>query len=307
MRATTCLLRVQLLLLLVIQLASMCDGALTAAPPPWPGTDATAPLFHVSPAGCRGGVAPLHHGWTNDPNGPFEFKGVHHVFWQSRTDVTGPEFWGHAAGNLSHWHCMPAAIAPGVDYDGTNTPYDAGGVWTGSVTVVNDVPIATYPGEPGDRWCDASPLNLSDPLLTTWKKSTLNPLGINGGAGNGGLGTAGGPLGCTGAWKEASGNWTTTIQTASHGGTCPGGGCPPNTKLRTAFFTSHNFVNWSFVGLLNCPECDAVVTPCCDFYPVNCSGPDCANPGGNRWIFGVNDGNGIKSGAITGTFDRATL
>ena len=27
--------------------------------------DDRAPIFHVSPAGCRGGVAPLHHGWTN--------------------------------------------------------------------------------------------------------------------------------------------------------------------------------------------------------------------------------------------------
>ena len=35
---------------------------LAAAPPV---TDDNAPIFHVSPAGCRGGVAPLHHGWTN--------------------------------------------------------------------------------------------------------------------------------------------------------------------------------------------------------------------------------------------------
>ena len=109
--------------------------------------DDNAPIFHVSPAGCRGGVAPLHHGWTNgapahhtvspsvflcaavtlrassltpddtysytccfaDPNGPFEYKGTHHIFYQSRGSATvwshGPTFWGHAAGNLSHWHC----------------------------------------------------------------------------------------------------------------------------------------------------------------------------------------------------------
>ena len=30
-----------------------------------PVVDDNAPIFHVSPAGCRGGVAPLHHGWTN--------------------------------------------------------------------------------------------------------------------------------------------------------------------------------------------------------------------------------------------------
>ena len=37
--------------------------------------DDSAPIFHVGPAGCRGGTAQLHHGWTNDPNGPFEYKG----------------------------------------------------------------------------------------------------------------------------------------------------------------------------------------------------------------------------------------
>ena len=121
--------------------------------------DDSAPIFHVGPAGCRGGVAPLHHGHTNDPNGPFEYKGVHHLFYQSRGSATewsgGDTYWGHAAGNLSHWTCLPPAIAPGVDYsDGSSTPYDAGGVFTGSVTVVDGVPIATYPGEHGDHWCE---------------------------------------------------------------------------------------------------------------------------------------------------------
>ena len=32
--------------------------------------DDMAPIFHVSPAGCRGGVAPLHHGWTNGAPSP---------------------------------------------------------------------------------------------------------------------------------------------------------------------------------------------------------------------------------------------
>ena len=143
-----------------------------------------------------------------DPNGPFEYKGTHHIFYQSRGSATvwshGPTFWGHAAGNLSHWHCMPAAIAPGVDYDGSPTKYDATGIFTGSVTIVDDVPIATYPGEPGDNWCDAQPLNLSDPLLKVWKKNKANPLGNDGT-----LHTTGGPIGCTSAWREPSGNWTT--------------------------------------------------------------------------------------------------
>ena len=38
---------------------------LLAAASEMPFVDDNAPIFHVSPAGCRGGVAPLHHGWTN--------------------------------------------------------------------------------------------------------------------------------------------------------------------------------------------------------------------------------------------------
>ena len=152
------------------------------------------------------------------------------------------------------------------------------------------------PGEPGDSWCDASPLDLTDPLLKVWKKSSLNPLGNDGT-----LGTTGGPLGCTGAWREASDNWTTTIQSNKHGG----------TGLKTAFFTSHDFIRWSFVGLLDCPVCDKLVTPCSDFYPIpdgtTHSGP--ATPAtGTRWIFGINTVRPINAGGmITGTFDRQTL
>ena len=36
----------------------LCYGVASAV-------DDSAPIFHVGPAGCRGGDAPLHHGWTN--------------------------------------------------------------------------------------------------------------------------------------------------------------------------------------------------------------------------------------------------
>ena len=38
---------------------------------------------------------------------------------------------------------MPPAIEPGKDFDGTPTPYDVGGIFTGSVTVVDGTPVAT--------------------------------------------------------------------------------------------------------------------------------------------------------------------
>lgn len=130
-----------------------------------------------------------------------------------------------------------------------------------------------------------------------WKKSKLNPLGNDGT-----MKTTGGPLGCTAAWKEASGNWTTTIQSNKLD---PSG----TTGLKTSFFTSHNYINWSFAGDLECPVCDKLVTPCSDFYPATCTDPDCTNPNtpGAKWIFGINTANPRAGGMIKGTFDRSTL
>ena len=42
--------------------------------------------------------------------------------------------------------------------------------------------------------CDASPANLSDPLLKVWKKSSHNPIKAHGPQTTG-------PLGCSSAWK----------------------------------------------------------------------------------------------------------
>lgn len=130
---------------------------------------------------------------------------------------------------------MPPAIAPGIDLsDGANTSsYDGRGIFTGSVTIVDGIPIATYPGEVyggdkhADNWCEASPANLSDPLLTVWKKSPLNPLGNDTT-----MKTTGGPLGCTAAWKEPSGNWTTTIQSNRYAaGELLSGALPPSERV----------------------------------------------------------------------------
>ena len=111
--------------------------------------------------------------------GPFTYKNVSHMFYQYHPlpckSGPGPGHceisWGHVAGNLSHWHCLPPAILPGQDYDGTDTPYDKSGIFTGSVTIVGDSatrggplsqgPIATYPGEPGDKMCEAMPVDLA--------------------------------------------------------------------------------------------------------------------------------------------------
>jgi beta-fructofuranosidase len=274
---------------------------------PWIG--AAANRFHIFTPCMHGRSA---GGWTNDPNGPFTYKGTSHLFYQYHPIPCEPGpgpghckiAWGHVAGNLSHWHCLPSAILPGQDFDGKSTPYDAAGIFTGSVTILGDKgPVATYPGEPGDKMCEAMPVDLTDPLLVKWKKYSGNPIKPPGPHPSG-------PLGCTSAWKDESGNYTTTIQAHMDQLPQPGDALQPEHqqasstggRLRTTFWTSSNFVDWSFVGVLNCPACDVCVQSCSDFYPA---------PGGpaNRWIFGINTGGcGLRSGGmITGNFDRASL
>ena len=280
------------------------------------------PIFHISPAGCGGG-------WTNDPCGPFEFKGMHHYFYQFTATIEkkgknpgpdGPIGWAHVAGNLSHWHCLPPAIMPGVDHgnalnNGTSW-YDREGIFDGAVTVVNGVPVAAYPGigAAGGALCEASPLDLNDPLLRVWKKDHHNPMMRH-------MSPKAGTLGCTNGWQDppppssvssssasasasvsavssakggAGRNWTTTIELD--------GGC--YGACAVTFWTSNNYVNWSYIGNLSgLPPAFAVgVQDCSDFYPA--PGPSgCSSPAQHdRWVFGDNRG-----GAITGTFDRARL
>jgi beta-fructofuranosidase len=176
-----------------------------------------------------------------------------------------------------------------VDYDNSTTTYDTSGIFTGSVTVVDGSPVATYPGEPGDHMCEASPVDLTDPLLTQWRKSKANPIKPTGPS-------VSGPLGCTSAWKEASGNWTTTIQSNDVG-----------NGLKTTFWTSHDYVQWSYVGVLHgCAVCDACVQSCSDFFPAPATG---GGIDASKWVFGINTGGcGLASGGlVAGTFDRATL
>eukprot|EP00937_MAST-01D_sp_MAST-1D-sp2_P007582 g7582.t1 len=273
-------------------------------------TDPFAPIFHVSPAGCGGG-------WTNDPNGPFEFNGVHHLFYQyaGPGSGTGPGprghkiSWGHVAGNLSHMHCLPPAIKPGVDFDGTPTPYDPTGIFTGSVTVVDGIPIATYPGEPGDNMCEASPLNLSDPLLTVWRKSTANPLPRQRWAPH-----TTGPLGCTASWRGGSGgDWTTTIQSTDAPAPAPAAPAATGGPMRTTFWQSADFLNWTYLGNLRCPACDQCVQSCSDFFrlPSGAGGASGSGGGGGNdtWVFGINTGGcGLRGGGgVPGAFDRAAL
>ena len=153
--------------------------------------------------------------------------------------------------------------------------------WGNSVTIVGGLPVATYPGERhshDDQMCEASPVNLSDPLLVQWRKNPANPLRRDM------LPSTTGPLGCTSSWREGD-NWTTTIESKTDG---------RRSGPRIGFWTSANYVNWSFVGFLNCPICELCVKSCASFYPAP-DGP------ADSWVYGINSGgcNLMSGGMVT--------
>jgi beta-fructofuranosidase len=73
---------------------------------------------------------------------------------------------------MVHWMHLPIALAP-------DHPYDVNGIFTGSTSIINGIPIIIYTGITSDNkqvQCQARPDNISDPTLTNWTKSSFNPL-----------------------------------------------------------------------------------------------------------------------------------
>eukprot|EP01084_Bolivina_argentea_P045373 83524_1 len=116
-------------------------------PPDWP----YRPTFHF---------VPNPPGWMQDMSGPFYDANtkLYHIM----PDITQPLQWGHAIStDLLHWKNLPIAI--------TNTEsYDKGGVFTGSVTIVNGEPIAMYSVSTNNRMCLSRPTDTNDVNLTKW-------------------------------------------------------------------------------------------------------------------------------------------
>ncbi|BCM72523.1 hypothetical protein EASAB2608_07857 [Streptomyces sp. EAS-AB2608] len=105
-----------------------------AAPAPDPAVpDPAAPRFRVRP--------PAH--WINDPNGPFRWRGRHHLFYQYNPDapVHANVHWGHVSSpDLVRWEHHPIALAP------TPGGPDEAGCWSGCVVDDGGVPTAVYTG-----------------------------------------------------------------------------------------------------------------------------------------------------------------
>ena len=132
-------------------------------PPPLPpSADYYYTRFHAQPL----------KNWLNDPNGPMWFKGVYHLFFQynPKGKHWGDMHWYHMTStDLMHWKHQPVALAP-------DQSYDCGGIFSGSATIVHDVPVLTYSVACGRYVVNAYPANASDPNLTYWTKPSYNPV-----------------------------------------------------------------------------------------------------------------------------------
>lgn len=124
-------------------------------------TDPSAPRFRVRPPA----------NWINDPNGPFRWRGRHHLFYQHNpaAPVHTNVHWGHVSSHdLVHWEHHPIALTPRPGGP------DEAGCWSGCVVDDDGVPTAVYTGI--DRHhtglgsiCLARALVPEDETLTDWK------------------------------------------------------------------------------------------------------------------------------------------
>jgi beta-fructofuranosidase len=123
--------------------------------------DSDAPRFRVRPPA----------GWINDPNGPFRWRGRHHLFYQHNPEapVHTNIHWGHVSStDLAHWEDHPVALTP------TPGGPDEAGCWSGCVADDDGVPTAVYTGI--DRHhtgigtvCLARAVDPDDETLTEWR------------------------------------------------------------------------------------------------------------------------------------------
>ncbi|MBZ9644010.1 glycoside hydrolase family 32 protein [Streptomyces sp. PSKA30] len=124
-------------------------------------TDPGAPRFRVRPPA----------NWINDPNGPFRWRGRHHLFYQHNPDapVHTNVHWGHvSSADLVHWEHHPIALSP------TPGGPDEAGCWSGCVVDDDGVPTAVYTGVDRQHTglgsiCLARALMPEDETLTDWR------------------------------------------------------------------------------------------------------------------------------------------
>lgn len=114
----------------------------------------------------------------NDPNGPFydAKTQLYHLFFQYNPNaaIWGDMTWGHAVSfDMVAWQELPTALSP-------SETYDREGAFSGSVTLVNGVPVIAYTcveqTTQFQAQCVARPSDASDALYVKWTKDAANPV-----------------------------------------------------------------------------------------------------------------------------------
>lgn len=115
-------------------------------------------------------------GWLNDPNGPIQWDGRYHLFFQHNpaAPVWAPAIqWGHAeSDDLVAWRQVAPALMPSP---GTA---DEAGCWSGCVVDDDGIPTAVYSGlsPVGSQAAENVCLARGDAGLRRWRKDERNPV-----------------------------------------------------------------------------------------------------------------------------------
>jgi len=119
------------------------------------------PAYHFFPPG----------NWMNDPNGPLQWGGKYHLFYQHNPNgpFHGTIHWGHAwSGDLLHWKDLSPALYPeegGPDEDGC---------YSGCSVIGEEGPALIYTGVEPQVQCLA--FGESGEKLEDWRKYSHNPV-----------------------------------------------------------------------------------------------------------------------------------
>jgi sucrose-6-phosphate hydrolase SacC (GH32 family) len=172
-----------------------------------------------------------------------------------------------------HLRGYPAQVAIRPD-----TPYDESGVFSGSATVVDGVPVLSYSVENQQVMAFAVPADLSDPLFTKWSKPAYNPVMRYAEVAN--ITDVGHWRDPTNGWKGADGEWRMLTG-------CDGAPC---------LFKSHDFQKWASAGKLDLGPLNnslpGRMLECPGFHPIPGTSPE-------KWLLKVKVPPSAEGGTAT--------
>eukprot|EP00211_Chloroparvula_japonica_P001629 CAMPEP_0119136656 /NCGR_PEP_ID=MMETSP1310-20130426/21877_1 /TAXON_ID=464262 /ORGANISM="Genus nov. species nov., Strain RCC2339" /LENGTH=573 /DNA_ID=CAMNT_0007127669 /DNA_START=99 /DNA_END=1817 /DNA_ORIENTATION=- len=224
---------------------------------------------------------PEPYNWMNDPNGLYydPRTELYHLMFQYET----PRTWGHAySKDLLHWTDLPIALD-------TDEPYDEGGVYSGSTTLLDDgTPAILYSVWTNDKTCLAFPSNLADPYASNWSKVPENPVidSTRDGAPDG---------------RDPTTAWRHTVVDPELYYMCYGMSPGPNQGAAVTF-SSPDFYTWTEQGYLHESNWTGF-WECPDFFQI-------PSPPANAMvshIFKVSLESDFRDYWTTGTYDEATV